>query len=166
LENCSRCGDCWGAQGMGHFYPSTAVGVCCGRPGLRSQLRPLERWTVASGSRDPSYFSSFRLGGRCPSHPTGQLRFVGPSVMHDPQRLWHIYRLERRVWGQFPRHVWPTSPAFFSSRTPYRKVVMMEASEIRGIVPRTLVKREMNFQRVSPGSCPTAWRWASTPCCW
>jgi hypothetical protein len=26
---------------------------------------------------------------------------------------------------------------------------MMEASEIRGIVPRTLVKREMNFRRVS-----------------
>jgi hypothetical protein len=31
----------------------------------------------------------------------------------------------------------------FSSRTPWRKVVMMEASEIRGIVSRTLVKREI-----------------------
>jgi hypothetical protein len=41
----------------------------------------------------------------------------------------------------------------------------MEASEMRGIVPRTLLKREMNFQRVSPGSYLTAWRWASTPCC-
>jgi hypothetical protein len=53
----------------------------------------------------------------------------------------------------------------FLSRTPCRKAVMMEASEIRGVVPRTLVKREMNFWRVSPGSCLTAWRWASTPCC-
>ena len=44
----------------------------------------------------------------------------------------------------------------FSSRTPWRKAVMMEASEIRGIVPRILVKREMKAQRVSPGSCLTA----------
>jgi hypothetical protein len=28
---------------------------------------------------------------------------------------------------------------------------MMEASEIRGIVPRTLVKREINARRVSSG---------------
>jgi hypothetical protein len=54
----------------------------------------------------------------------------------------------------------------FSSRNPYRNAVMMEASEMRGIVPRTLVKREMNVRRVSLGSCLTAWRWASTPCCW
>jgi hypothetical protein len=54
----------------------------------------------------------------------------------------------------------------FSSRTPWRKAVMMEASEMRGIVSRTLVKREMNVQRVSPGSYLTAWRWASTSCCW
>jgi hypothetical protein len=54
----------------------------------------------------------------------------------------------------------------FSSHTPWRKAVMMEASEMRGIVPRTLVKREMNIRRVSPGSCLTAWRWASTQCCW
>jgi hypothetical protein len=54
----------------------------------------------------------------------------------------------------------------FLSRSPCRKAVMMEASEIRRIVPRTLVKREMNFQRVSPGSCLIPWRWASTPCCW
>jgi hypothetical protein len=39
--------------------------------------------------------------------------------------------------------------SIFSSRTPRRKAVMMEASEIRGIVPRTLVKREMKAQRVS-----------------
>jgi hypothetical protein len=54
----------------------------------------------------------------------------------------------------------------FLSRTPYRKAVIIEASEMRGIVPRTLVKREMKARRVSPGSCLTAWRWASTPCCW
>jgi hypothetical protein len=46
----------------------------------------------------------------------------------------------------------------FSSRTPWWKAVMMEASEMRGIVPRTLVKREMNVRRVSSGSCLTAWR--------
>jgi hypothetical protein len=56
--------------------------------------------------------------------------------------------------------------SIFLSRTPCRKAVMRESSEIRGIVPRTLVKREMNFRRVSRGSCLTAWRWASTPCCW
>jgi hypothetical protein len=53
----------------------------------------------------------------------------------------------------------------FSSRTPWRKAVMMEASEMRGIVPRTLVKQEMNVRRVSLGSYLTTWRWASTPCC-
>jgi hypothetical protein len=31
---------------------------------------------------------------------------------------------------------------------------MMEASVIRGIVPRTLVKREMKARRVSPGFLP------------
>jgi hypothetical protein len=46
----------------------------------------------------------------------------------------------------------------FSSHTPWRKAVMMEASMIRGIVPRTLVKREMDARRVSPSSCLTAWR--------
>jgi hypothetical protein len=35
----------------------------------------------------------------------------------------------------------------FSSCTPWRKAVMMEASEMRGIVPRTLVKREMNVRK-------------------
>jgi hypothetical protein len=39
----------------------------------------------------------------------------------------------------------------FSLGTPWRKAVMMEASEIRGIVPRTLVKREINARRVSSG---------------
>jgi hypothetical protein len=54
----------------------------------------------------------------------------------------------------------------FLSHTPCRKAVMMEALEIRGIVPRTLVKREINVRRVSPGSYFTVCRWASTPCCW
>jgi hypothetical protein len=49
---------------------------------------------------------------------------------------------------------------------PLAEAVMIEASEMRGIVPHTLVKREINVRRVSPGSCLTAWRWASTPCCW
>jgi hypothetical protein len=32
----------------------------------------------------------------------------------------------------------------------------MEALEMRGVVPRTLVKREMKARRVSPGSGLTA----------
>jgi hypothetical protein len=48
--------------------------------------------------------------------------------------------------------------SIFSSRTPWRKAMMMEASEIRGIVPRTLVKQEMKVRRVSSGSYLTAWR--------
>jgi hypothetical protein len=48
--------------------------------------------------------------------------------------------------------------SIFSSRTPWQKVVMMEASVIQGIVPRTLVKREMKARRVSLGSCLTTWR--------
>jgi hypothetical protein len=97
---------------MNRCYPSVATGVCGGRPGLRSRLRPPERWTVASGSRSPSS-SSFRPGGRAPSHPIGQLQFVGLSAMHGPRRLWRTCRPERRAWGQFTRQVWPTSPTFF-----------------------------------------------------
>jgi hypothetical protein len=151
---------------MNRCYPSAVAGVCCGRPGLRSLLRPPERWTAASGSRDPSSFSSFYPGGRPPSHPTGQLQFVGTSAMHGPRRLWLTCRPERRAWGTVSTSCVANFSNIFSSRTPCRKAVMIEASEIRGIVPRTLVKREMNFRRVSPGSCLTAWRWASTPCCW
>jgi hypothetical protein len=97
---------------MNRCYPSTVAGVCYGRPGLRSLPRPPEQWTAASGSRGPSSFSSFRPRGRAPYHPTGQLQFVGPSAMHGPRSLWRICRLERRAWGQFSRHVWPTSPTF------------------------------------------------------
>jgi hypothetical protein len=38
------------------------VGVCCGRPGPRSRLQRLERWTTASSSHGPSSFSSYRPG--------------------------------------------------------------------------------------------------------
>jgi hypothetical protein len=86
---------------MNRCYPSAAAGVCCDRPSLRSLLRPPERWTAASGSRGPSYFSSFRPGGRPPSHPTGQLQFVGLSATHGPRRLWCTCRPERRAWGSF-----------------------------------------------------------------
>jgi hypothetical protein len=63
------------------------VGACCGRLGLWSLLWPPEQWTVASGSRGPSSFSSFRLGGRPPSHLTGQPQFTGPSAIYGPRRL-------------------------------------------------------------------------------
>jgi hypothetical protein len=39
--------------------------------------------------------------------------------------------------------------SIFSSRTPCRKAVIIDASEIHGMVPRTLVKREMKARRVS-----------------
>jgi hypothetical protein len=86
---------------MNRCYPSAVAGVCCGRPGLRSLPRPPERWTAVSGSRSPSSFSSFRPGGRPPSHPTGQLQFVGPSAMHGPRRLWRTCRPEQRAWDSF-----------------------------------------------------------------
>jgi hypothetical protein len=101
-----------GCTGHEPLLPLCAVGVCCGRLGPRSWLQRLERWTTASGSRGPSSFYSYCLGGWHPSHPTGQPWFVGPSAMHGPRRLWHICRPERRVWGQSPRHAWPTSPTF------------------------------------------------------
>jgi hypothetical protein len=44
--------------------------------------------------------------------------------------------------------------------------MIIDASEIRGMVPRTLVKREIKARRVSPGCYLIAWRWASMPCCW
>jgi hypothetical protein len=40
------------------------MGVCCGRPGPWLRLQRLGRWTVTSGSRGPSSFSSYRPGGR------------------------------------------------------------------------------------------------------
>jgi hypothetical protein len=97
---------------MGRCFPSAVVGVCCGRPGPWSRLRRLERWTVISRSHSPSSFS-YHPGGRHPSLPTGQPRFVGPSAMHGPRRPWRTCRPEQRAWGQSPRHAWPTSPAFF-----------------------------------------------------
>jgi hypothetical protein len=48
---------------------------------------------------------------------------------------------------------------------PCRKAVIIDASEIRGMVPRTLVKRDMKARRVSAGCRLTTWRWASMPCC-
>jgi hypothetical protein len=44
--------------------------------------------------------------------------------------------------------------------------MIIGASEICGIVPRTLVKREMKAQRVFSGCYLTTWMWASTPCWW
>jgi hypothetical protein len=151
---------------MGRCYPSAAVGVCCGRPGPRSWLRRLERWTAIFGSCGPSSFSSYHPGGRHLSLPIGQPRFVGSSAMHGPRAAVAHLSARAKSVGTVSTSCVANFSSIFSSRTPYRNVVMMEASEMRGIVPRTLVKREMNVRRVSPGSCLTAWRWASTPCCW
>jgi hypothetical protein len=150
---------------MNHCYPSAATDVCCGHPGLRSLLQPLEQWTAASSNRGPSSFSSFRPGGRPPSHPTGQPGSGAECHARPSAALAHLSARAKSV-GIVSTSCVANFSNILSSRTPCQKAVMMEASEIRGIVPRTLVKREMNFRRVSSGSCLTAWRWASTPCCW
>jgi hypothetical protein len=151
---------------MNRCYPSAAVGVCCGRPGLRSRLRLPERWTAASGSRGPSFSSSFYPEGRPPEPPDWVAPVCGAEChMRPSAALAHLSARAKSV-GTVSTSCVANFSNIFSSRTPCWKAVMIEASEIRGIVPRTLVKREMNFRRVSPGSCLTAWRWASTPCCW
>jgi hypothetical protein len=147
---------------MSRYYSSTAVGVCCGRPGPRSWPRPLEQWTVASGSRGPSSFSSFPSRGMAPKPPDWAAPVCGAECHARPSAaLAHLSARAKSV-GTVSTSCVANFSSIFSSRTPWRKAVMIEASEIRGIVPRTLVKREMNLRRVSPGSCLTAWRWAST----
>jgi hypothetical protein len=123
----------------------------------RSRLRPLVvaallfLFTVPGDGTRATRLGSPGLWGRVPCTALG-----GPDAL--------VSQSEERgdslhvMCGQLFQHFFITYP--------FRKAVMMEASEIRGIVPRTLVNREINVRRVSPGSCLTACRWASTPCCW
>jgi hypothetical protein len=153
---------------MSHCYPFVAVDVCCDRPGLRSWLRqPGGPWLLVV-----AVLLLFLLsvpgggGGGHPRHPDWAARVCGTECHARPSvALAHLSARAKSV-GTVSTSCVANFSSIFSSRTPCRKAMMMEASEMRGMVPRTLVKREMNFQRVSPGSCLTAWRWASTPCCW
>jgi hypothetical protein len=94
-------------------YPSMAVDVCCGRPGPQSQLPRPERRSAAFRCHDS--FSSFscRPERRHLSCPFGQPRSVVLSATHGPQQPWRTCQPERREWGPFPRHAWPTSPTSF-----------------------------------------------------
>jgi hypothetical protein len=150
---------------MSRCYPSVVVDVCCGRPGLRSWLRPPERWTAASGSRGPSSFLLSIPGDGTRATQLGSSGFGAKCQARPSAALAHLSARAKSV-GTVSTSCVANFSSIFSSCTPCRKAVMMEALEIRGMVPRTLVKREMNFRRVSPGSCLTAWRWASTPCYW
>jgi hypothetical protein len=143
---------------MSRCYPSTTVGACCARFGPQSQLRRPEQQTAASRSRGSSSFSFCRPERRHPSHPLGQPPVCGAECHARPSAaLVHLSARAKSVVTVSTSCVANFS-SIFSSRTPWWKAVMMEASEIRGIVPRTLVKREMKVRRVSPGSCLTAWR--------
>jgi hypothetical protein len=66
---------------MNRCYPSAAAGVCCGRPSLRSRLRPPERWIVTSGSRGPSSFSSFSYLGEAGDELPEGLPWLLPHCM-------------------------------------------------------------------------------------
>src|SRR6185437_9702544 len=122
----------------------------CGSPRLRFLffifLPP--PWAVAPG---PLALVSPSWGAECHARPSA-------ALAHLSAREKNVVTLSTSCVTSFS--------STFSSRTPCRKAVIIDASEIRGIVPRTLVKREMKARSVSPGFCLTAWRCASTPCCW
>ena len=108
----------------------------------------LPSWVTAP---EPPIWATPVCGAECHARPSA-------SLAHLSARAKSVVTVSTSCVANFSN--------IFSSRTPWQKAMMMEASEIRGIVPHTLVKREINARRVSPGSCLTAWRWASTPCCW
>jgi hypothetical protein len=60
-----------GCTGYEPLLPLCGRGRLLRSPRPRSRLQRPEQWTAASGSRGPSSFSSYRPGGRHPSHPTG-----------------------------------------------------------------------------------------------
>jgi hypothetical protein len=113
---------------MSRCYPSAVVGVCCGRPGLRSRLQPLERWTAASGSRGPSSFSSFHPGTAL--EPLDWVALVCGAECHarPSAALAHLSARAKSV-GTVSTSCVANFSNIFSSRTPCRKAVMMEASE-------------------------------------
>jgi hypothetical protein len=138
-----RYGDCWGAQGMTHCCLPMAVGASHARSGPRSQLRRPEQQTAASHGHGSS--SSFLLlpwvtapeppvwvtpvcGAECHTWPSA-------ALAHLSARAKSVVTVSTSCVASFSN--------IFSSRTPCRKVVMIEALETRGMVPRTQVKRAM-----------------------
>jgi hypothetical protein len=155
-----------GCTGHGPLLP------LCGRGRLlRSPRPPVMAATTRAVDRDLwkswSFFFFFLPSqGTAPEPPDWATPVCGAECHARPSAaLAHLSTRAKSV-GTVSTSCVANFSSIFSSRTPCQNVVIMEASEMRGIVPRTLVKREMNVRRVSPGSCLTAWRWASTPCCW
>src|SRR6185369_726843 len=105
-------------------------------------------WAVAA---EPPALPSPSWGAECHARPSA-------ALAHFSAREKSMVTLSTSCVANFS--------SIFSSRTPCRNAEIIDASEIRGMVPRTLVKREMKARSVYPGFCLTAWRWASTPCCW
>jgi hypothetical protein len=97
-------------------------------------------WVVAP---EPPVWVTLVCGAECHARPSA-------ALAHLSDRVKSVVMVSTSRVANFSN--------IFLSRTPYRKAVIMEASEMRGIVPRTLVKREMKARRVSLGSCLTAWR--------
>jgi hypothetical protein len=135
---------------------------------LRSPWPPVVAATTRAVDRGFWYSRSFFFfffpsRGTAPEPPDWAAPVCGAECHARPSvALAHLLARAKSV-GTVSTSCAANFSSIFSSRTPCRKAVMMEASEMQGMVPRTLVKREMNFRRVSPGSCLTAWRWASTP---
>jgi hypothetical protein len=106
---------------------------------MATVLLLLPSWVTAS---DPPVWATLVCGAECHARPSAALAHLSARV--------------KRVETVFTSCVANFSNIFLS-RTPWWKAVMMDASYIRGMVPRTLVKQEMKARRVSPGSCLTAW---------
>jgi hypothetical protein len=128
----------------------------CGCGHLLRSPRPLV--TVATTSvvdRDLSWLRPFFLSllpsrGTVPEPPAWVTPVYGAECHARPSvALVHLSARAKSV-GTVSTSCVANFSNIFSSCTPCRKAVMMEASEIRGIVPRTLVKREINVRRVSP----------------
>jgi hypothetical protein len=128
---------------------ATTVGAAnCGFSYLRFFFFLLPSWETAPV---PPIWSTPVCGTKCHARPSA-------ALAHLSARVKRVEIVSTSCVAYFSN--------IFSSHTPWRKAMMIEASDIRGMVPRTLVKQAMNVRRVSPGSCLTVWRWASTPCCW
>jgi hypothetical protein len=141
---------------MTHCCLSVDVGACRARSGPQSQLRRLEQQTAASRGRDSSSSCSVLGDGTRATRlsDSGLWRRVPCTALGSPGTF--VNQSEERgdsfhvMCRQLLQHLLIMHPC--------QKAVMIEASETRGMVPRTLVKRAMKARRVSLGSCLTTWR--------
>ena len=97
--------------------------------------------TALSSSTGATSFGVSVLGAECHARPSA-------ALAHLSAREKSVVTLSTSCVASFS--------SIFSSRTPWWKAVIIDASEIRGMVPRTLVKREMKARSVSPVFCLTA----------